>query len=241
MATRLENIVIATSDQAELARFYSELLGWQLIESPEEIDVRAPESQGWLLDLVFEPVTEPKTGKNRLHLDLASSSAEDQAAIIQRAKDLGAWSVDIGQGDVPWEVMADPHGNEFCVLEPRDIYRDTGALAAIVVDAADPHTLAGFWTEAAGWPVGKDYGDAVGLAPPNGKGPWLEFVPNTTPKTGQNRLHLDIRPIPGETKAANVTRLTALGAHPIDIGQGDVPWEVMADPENNEFCVLNRA
>ncbi len=60
-----------------------------------------------------------KTGKNRLHLDLASTSLVAQQATAARAGDLGATPVDIGQGDVPWVVLADPDGNEFCVLSPR--------------------------------------------------------------------------------------------------------------------------
>ena len=70
-------------------------------------------------DLAFVPVPEPKTGQNRVHLDLASASAEDQAAIVDRLLGLGARHVDIGQGEVPWVVLADPEGNEFCVLSAR--------------------------------------------------------------------------------------------------------------------------
>src|SRR6266496_4282682 len=69
--------------------------------------------------LVFVPVPEPKTVQNRVHLDLASTSAEHQAALARRLQDLGARPADIGQGDVPWVVLADPEGNEFCVLSRR--------------------------------------------------------------------------------------------------------------------------
>ena len=62
---------------------------------------------------------EPKTGKNRVHLDLASSSAADQAATVRRLLGLGATRADIGQGDVPWVVLADPEGGEFCILTPH--------------------------------------------------------------------------------------------------------------------------
>jgi predicted enzyme related to lactoylglutathione lyase len=239
MATRIVNIIIATVNERALAAFWSALLGWRIVQdTPGEIDVRAPESLGWMLDLLFEPVTEPKTMQNRVHLDLASSSAEDQAAIIERARQLGARSVDIGQSGVPWEVMADPEGNEFCVLEPRDVYRDAGSLAAIVVEAADPHALGRFWTEATGWHADTNDPNCVGLAAPDRRGPALEFIPSTRPKTVQNRLHIDVAPYPDETRTAEMARLSALGAYPIDIGQGQVPWEVMADPEGNEFCIL---
>ena len=99
--------------------------------------------------IVFVPVLERRTGKNRVHLDLASASAADQAELVSRARDLGGGQADIGQGDVPWVVMADPEGNEFCILGPRDVYRDTGPVAAILTDCAEPAALARFWAGAA--------------------------------------------------------------------------------------------
>jgi Glyoxalase-like domain len=74
------------------------------------------------LPLVFVPVTEARTGKNRVHLDLATESAEQQAAEVDRLLGLGAVHADIGQraqGQLPWVVLADPEGSEFCVLSPR--------------------------------------------------------------------------------------------------------------------------
>ncbi|TCO48127.1 VOC family protein [Actinocrispum wychmicini] len=243
MATRLVNIVIAATDLPGLARFWSALLGWPIArEAPDEVEVSAPADQGWPLDLSFDLAPTAKSGQNRIHLDLASASAADQAAIVERARDLGARSVDIGQRDVPWEVMADPEGNEFCVLEPREDYQNSGALAAVVVEAPDPVALAGFWSVATGWSVGKKVivpeGDFVGLVPSNGRGPWLEFLPEHGPKTVQNRLHLDVAPYPGDSQEAAVDRLMALGSRRADIGQGNVPWEVMVDPADNEYCIL---
>jgi predicted enzyme related to lactoylglutathione lyase len=239
MATRLENVVFAAANPLDLATFWSALLGWEIVQYPPgEIDVRAPESQGWELDLVFVPSDEPKAVKNRIHLDLASASPQDQVAIIERARGLGARSVDIGQGDVPWEVMADPEGNEFCVLEPREVYMRAGAVAAIVVDGVDARRMGEFWSAATGWSLHPKPGAEVGLNAPNGLGPWLEFQHGHEPKTVRDRVHLDVRPSAGDDQQAEVERLIGMGAARADIGQGDVPWEVMADPEGNEFCVL---
>ena len=69
---------------------------------------------------MFVPVPESKELKNRLHLDLAPRADEDHAAAVIRLVELGARLVDIGQREVPWIVLADPEGNEFCVLTPRD-------------------------------------------------------------------------------------------------------------------------
>jgi hypothetical protein len=71
-----------------------------------------------LVHLVAD-ASDPKTGKNRVHLDLASTSAAHQAELVGRLRDLGATPADVGQGDVPWVVLADPEGNELCVLSPR--------------------------------------------------------------------------------------------------------------------------
>jgi Glyoxalase-like domain len=68
---------------------------------------------------VFVPAPEAKAVMNRIHLDLATESVAHQAAEVERLLDLGATSADIGQGDVPWVVLADPEGSEFCVLSPR--------------------------------------------------------------------------------------------------------------------------
>ena len=151
---------------------------------------------------------------------------------------MGASRADVGQGDVPWVVLADPEGNEFCVLEHRDEYDDAGVVAAVVVDCADPGRQARFWTEAAGWPITRTDDDGASLRPPDGLGPHVEFLRVDEPKLTKNRLHLDVAPFADDDHAAEVARLEAAGAERIDIGQGDVRWVVLADPEGNEFCVL---
>jgi hypothetical protein len=187
---------------------------------------------------VFVPVADPKVTKNRVHLDLRSADADDQAAQVARLTGLGARPADIGQGDVPWVVLADPEGNELCVLDPRAEYAGTGPVAAIVVDAADPAAQARFWTEATGWPPAPPSGTAVSLRAASGTGPFLELLEVPEPKRVKNRLHLDVAPYRGDDHAAEVARLRALGATLADVGQRDVTWVVLADPEGNELCVL---
>jgi predicted enzyme related to lactoylglutathione lyase len=244
MPTRLVHLVADANEPARLARFWSALLGWEIAdETPEEVDVwpagyTYPDPVA--VPMVFVPVPERKTGKNRVHLDLASRSVAHQAEPVSRARDLGGGPVDIGQGEVPWVVMADPEGNEFCVLEPRDAYRDTGPVAAILTDCADPAALARFWAWAAGWPVSRTEDQLVGLRSPAGVGPYLEFLRVPDRKTVKNRIHPDVAPYRGEDPAAEVARLRAAGAALADVGQGDdVSFTVLADPEGNEFCVLS--
>src|SRR6266571_4159042 len=242
MPTRLVHLVVDSAGPAGLARFWAAALGWEVAaEEPDEVVVWPPGfdyPSPAALPLVFVPVPEPKTVKNRVHLDLASASAEHQADQVRRLRDLGAVPADVGQGDVPWVVLADPEGNEFCVLEPRDVYRDTGVVAAVLVDSADPVAQARFWSDAAGWPVIESGPDFASLRSPGGVGPYLEFLRVPDAKTVKNRVHLDVRPHAGEDHLAEAKRLRDLGAVPADVGQDDVPWVVLADPEGNEFCVL---
>jgi predicted enzyme related to lactoylglutathione lyase len=121
--TRLVHLIIDAVEPARLARFWAAALGWEIgVEDDEEIDVwpheyRYPDPVA--LPLVFVPAPEAKAVKNRIHLDLATESVAHQAAEVERLLDLGATPADIGQGDVPWVVLADPEGSEFCVLSPR--------------------------------------------------------------------------------------------------------------------------
>src|SRR5487761_846658 len=241
MGTRLAHIVIDANDPARLARFWAAALGWAVAdETPEEVDVwpggfSYPDPVA--LPLVFVPVPEPKATRNRVHLDLATTSPEHQLAEVRRLLVLGATPADVGQGDVPWTVLADPEGNEFCVLEPRLIYQDTGPVAAVVVDCADPQAMARFWGEVMDWTLHEVTGDHARLRAAKGVGPYLEFLRTPDVKTVKNRVHLDLRPYPGDDQAAEAAQLRALGASDIDLGQGDVPWTCLADPEGNEFDV----
>jgi predicted enzyme related to lactoylglutathione lyase len=242
MSTRLVHLVIAANDPSRLAKFWAAALGWEVAaEEPGEVVVwpsgfSYPDPTA--LPLVFVPVPEPKTGKNRVHLDLATTSAAQQAAEVERLRELGAAPADIGQGDVLWVVLADPEGNEFCVLDPRPEYQKTGPVAAIVVDSADPDSLGKFWSGAAGWLVHSSNENFASLRSPLGAGPYLELLRTPGTKTGKNRMHPDVAPPPDEDHLAEAELLMEFGAVPLDIGQGAAPWAVLADPEGNEFCVL---
>ncbi|MDH6219267.1 VOC family protein [Streptomyces pseudovenezuelae] len=244
MALRPVQVNIKAVDGLAVGRFWGEALGWSVV-SPGVTTYVAPVGElVWphpdavCIDVV--PVPEPKTAtKNRTHLDLATNSAAHQAELVARLRGLGAVPVDVGQGDdVPWTVLADPGGNEFCVLEPRDVYRDTGPIAAVVVDCVDPRAMGRFWGAAIDWVLLEVTDDHAVLRSAKGGGPFLEFLRTADVKTVPDRVHLDLLPYPGEDKAAEVERLRALGATDLDLGQGDVPWTCLTDPEGHEFCVL---
>lgn len=250
MATRLNSVVLDTPDPAATARWWAQALGWEATDwSAEESSVfpaGAEQDGGGAIPLVPVRVSEPKVGLNRVHVDLPSSSHDDQRAKVETLEAAGAVRVDIGQGNVPWVVLRTPDGDEFCVLEPRETYSRTGAIAAIVVKAHDPKSLGGFWVHAAGWEVVHADDATCGLIDPRGEGtgPFLEFVRDDTPKTVKNRWHLDVAPFAGDDLETEVARLETLGARRAEVGQsqdppGTITWRVMEDPEGNEFCVLS--
>lgn len=110
-----EHAVIDARDPVALGRWWAEALGWVIMnDTADEFEIR--ESSDRLPGIIFEPVGELKQQKNRLHLDFRPG---DQDAEVLRLLGLGAARVDVGQGDVSWVVLADPEGNEFCVLESQ--------------------------------------------------------------------------------------------------------------------------
>ena len=113
-------------------------------------------------------------------------------------------------------------------------------IQCLCIDTTDPARIAGFWQSALGWRRTFGDEDQVCLEPPEGSPeegivPDLVFLKVPEGKTVKNRLHLDLRPA---DQAAEVARLEALGARQVSVGQGDVSWVVMADPDGNEFDVL---
>ena len=113
MALVWEQVVIDSADPVRLGQWWADVLGWVVVnDAPEEFEIRPTADQ--LPGLLFGVGPDAKAGKNRLHLDFRP---DDQAAEVRRFLDAGARRADIGQsGDEPWVVLADPEGNEFCIL-----------------------------------------------------------------------------------------------------------------------------
>jgi len=108
-------------------------------------------------------------------------------------------------------------------------------LAWVAVDCRDPEAVARFWAEVLQAEIVDSSPEEVLMRPRNGTGPNVIFLAVPDEKVVKNRLHFDLRP---DDQAAEVARVLGLGATRVDIGQGDVTWEVLADPEGNEFCIL---
>ncbi len=239
MTSRLWGLTFDSADHLAQTRWWAQALAWEIVhEGEREGVILSPTHQG--NSIVFVPVPEAKSTKNRIHLDLASDSAEDQSAIVERLQGAGATRIDIGQpNDAPWVVLADPEGNEFCVSPPTEwSLREEGCpIGAIAYDQADA-SLGRFWAEAIGWEIVWDRDGYVGLRDPR-YGPLIMFGPRTTAKAPKNRVHFDIAPEAEDDWNAEAERLIELGARRIEALHGKTPWVVLADPEGNEFCVLS--
>ena len=120
MAARLTEIVVDSADPRRLARFWGDVLGWPVTDEDRGLSwISASGDYTAHPMVVFVPVPEAKSVKNRMHLDVNPSGVE-QAEELERLLALGATRVDVGQSDdVPWVVLADPEGNEFCLLGRR--------------------------------------------------------------------------------------------------------------------------
>ncbi|MEU5088925.1 VOC family protein [Streptomyces sp. NPDC021356] len=146
------------------------------------------------LRLRFEPTAKAKAApKNRLHLDLAAGP--HWKAEVERLLSLGATRIDIGQGDVPWDVLADPEGNEFCVLRPGHpgVLADSGLVALCLdVTADDLRAQETFWQSQADWHVVETHGGGVRLRRQATSTVSLVMGPPAAPKAERNRLRLEV-------------------------------------------------
>jgi hypothetical protein len=110
-----EQVVVDAHDPVALGRWWAEALGWVVVgDAADEFEIRPTPDR--VPGLLFVPVPEEKAGKNRLHPDFRPV---DQTAEVERLLSLGARRADVGQRDASWVVLADPEGNEFCILRGR--------------------------------------------------------------------------------------------------------------------------
>lgn len=215
-------------DAERLARFWSTLLGRPVVDGTTIPD------GGSGFRIAFVPSTSPKAGQNRIHLDLTSTSLSAQRELVDRAIELGARHVDIGQSPEEQHfVLADPKGNEFCVIEPDNQFlADTDLIGAVNCDGTQ---ALGYFSHAAlGWPLIWDQDQETVIQAPNGGSKVTWSGPPLIPRHGRDRLRLVISPTSQDVDT-EVERLVSLGATLLDSGGGERP--VLADPDGNEFTV----
>ncbi|MGW0562722.1 VOC family protein [Streptomyces sp. NPDC003016] len=237
MTSRLHALCFDANDPIRLARFWAGVLEGEMADdSYDGIALLPSDDTGFWIR--FLPAQEQKAGQNRMHFDLTSTSLDDQQEVVARSLELGARHIDIGQ--CPEEghvVLADPEGNEFCVIEPGNAFlADCGFVGALACDGSQD--VGYFWSRALGWPLVWDQDQETAIRSPQG-GPKITWGgPPLMPKAGKSRLHFDLAPPDHGDQQAEVDRLVSLGATRADIGQGEVDRVVMADPDGHEFCVL---
>ena len=237
MTCRLVALCIDALDPVRLGRFWSDLLDWEMTDDATSGTVLLP-NDDTEFEISFIPTQTPKAGPNQMHFDLTSTSLENQQETVARALELGAHHLDVGQGpDAEHVVLADPEDNEFCVIEPGNTFlADCGFIGALASEGSQ--ACGYFWSKALGWPLVWDQDQETAIRSPSG-GPKITWGgPPLTPKSGKYRMHFDVAPPDREDQLAEVDRLISLGASHIDIGQGEVSWVVLTDPDGHEFCVL---
>ncbi len=243
MTSRLVALCFDANDPLRLARFWAEALRWEVdSESRGEAggEIGLLPTDGTRFRIVFRPVPNTKTLQNRIHLDLTTESVDDQLATVARLLERGGCHVDIGQRtDEGHVVLADPEGNELCVLEPGNSFlANAGRLGAINCDGT--RRVGVFWSEALGWPLVWDQDEETAIRAPDLAGPLITWSgPPLMPKLGKNRLHLEVVPIGRTDQRTEVDRLVALGATRAELDPGEASRVFMADPDDNEFCVVD--
>lgn len=213
-AVTVKDLCIDAADPVRVAAFWAGVLG--LTAGPRDDGVVPVRDAGGAAVLWVNPVPEPRTVKNRVHLDLV---AADPAPLGRLLAEQDGFT-----------VRADPEGNEFCVF-PGD---GAPAVAALCTDSARPVEIAAWWAGLVGAELvpGPDgaprwLSGAAGFAP----GVLWKFVPVDDPRVAKNRWHWDV--------LADVADLVAAGAVVLRERDADIRWTVLADPDGNEFCAFD--
>lgn len=239
MTSRLDAVQLHAHDPDGVARFWAELLRWT-VDVSHAFDVAPPDDSGFRLRVL--PTSEQRSGLNKVHLHLTSTSDADQQAVIERALALGGVHRDVGQlPDEGHVVLADPDGNEFCVIEAGNSFlAGCGFLGEVACDGSREVGL--FWSNALDWPLVWDQDQETAIQSPAGGTKIAWGGPPYMSAKDRGGMHFDL--VTADDLSSEVERLVALGAtrvpdrvtdHVPD--QAEVRWTVLADPDGNEFRV----
>ncbi len=213
-------LCIDAADVSAVQGFWANTLGYELEELDDGDAVlrgSGPGEEVWV-----NLVPEPRTVKQRVHLDVRAASLEPFAGLERLT----------GDGEFAWTTFADPEGGEFCVFTYNE--PPVKKLKDVVVDAADHVAISDWWTGVIGGTVGHDDGYSHLDDIPGSPLESIDFVPVPEPKTVKNRIHWDVTLLDGTT----VEDVIAAGATVLRPADDAQRWTVMADPEGNEFCVF---
>ncbi|MFF0339308.1 VOC family protein [Kribbella sp. NPDC004875] len=228
MSVTFSALSFDAKDPAALARFWAAILGWEVVDGTELVP---HDNTGFRLRFLQSDV--PKDRANQMHFDLTSQVPEDQQATVARALENGGRHIDVGQKPEEGHVvLADPEGNEFCVIPAgNNFLKDTAFIGALSSDGSQ--AVGYFWSKALEWPLVWDQDEETAIQSPQG-GPKITWGgPPVEPKAPRNRLRYELTT--ADDVEAEVERLIALGAKRLDAGpDGSVE---LADPDGNEFTL----
>ncbi len=223
---RWKALCIDAVDPVASGAFWGDVLGLDVATVPGAEPNRVlrgdtPERTVWI-----NAVAEPKTVKNRVHLDLRTPSL----AALGDLRRLTA------PGDLPWTVLMAPTGDELCAFVDTSVERPT--LKDLEIDSVDPAVIAAWWADVLGAEVhaADDASGAYSFVRGIEGAPFedVDFSPVPEPKTVKNRVHWDVTLADG----ARVEDVLERGARMLRSPDDEVRWHVLADPEGNEFCVF---
>lgn len=231
MSSRLLAVSFDAHDPAGLARFWAGLLGRAVVE-----DAAGPLliGDGGQVGLRFVASAAAKVEPNRIHVHLTSVSPTHQQQTVAKALNLGARHLDVGQRPEEGHVvLADPEGNELCVIEAGNKFLDgCGFLGELACEGSREVGL--FWSEALGWPLVWDQDGETAIQSPLGGTKVAWGGPPVAPKTASNRQQFELAPSDGDQGTA-LRRLVSLGATRLALREDGVA--TLADPDGNEFLL----
>ncbi|MBV9950522.1 MAG: VOC family protein [Acidimicrobiia bacterium] len=237
MTAQLVALAIDAVDPQELASFWAYALNWDTEETAAGVELVPTDATTFRLR--FRPVAPRTAGRNRIHLDLTTASDDDQRNTVTELLSLGATHVDIGQGpDDPHVVLADPEGNELCIIEPFNRFlASCPRLGAVNCDGT--RALGHFYSEALGWPLVWDQDEETAIQAPDGTGPKITWSgPPLMPRTGRERFHFHLAPTPDDSVQSALEHLVAAGATRLD-APDDCPGAIaLGDVDGNELCLV---
>jgi hypothetical protein len=238
MTVQIVALVLEAVAPGELARFWAHALRWTIRETDGD-GVRLVPTDATSFCLLLRHGATEKVGRNPIHLDLTTTSLDDQHDTVAELLAVGGRRVDIGQDpDDTHVVLADPEGNELCVIEPDNRFL-AGCPRLGAVNCDGTRTLGCFFSEALGWPLVWDRDEETAIQAPDGTGPKITWSgPPLMPKSGKERFHLHVAPASGTSVQAALDDLVALGAARLDSGHACPGAIVLADVDGNELCLV---
>jgi hypothetical protein len=238
MTVQLVALVLSSVGPKRLAPFWAHALRWDIREIAG-VGVELVPTDATSFNLLLRPDPHEKVGQNRIHLDLTTTSLHDQDDTVSALLARGARHLDIGQDPSDAHVvLADPEGNELCIIEPHNRFL-AGCPRLGAVNCDGTHALGCFWSEALGWPLVWDHDEETAIQAPDGTGPKITWSgPPLMPASSAERLHFHVASAPGTSAPDALEHLRALGATSLGASHTCPGAIALTDVDGNELCFV---